>query len=120
MSTFTVRSGLAPVAGMLMYMLAFPGAAGPMPETDLEQAFYDIGVIGYCGLGSAAVDRGYRREVLRIIERDGIDKQGVNAAQSRAMTMVELEWDNRGLGGFRGWCRTDGEKAVQRFLMVPE
>ena len=114
------QSSRTSVLGALLYMFTAGGVAGPMPETDLEQAFYDIGVIGYCGLGSAAVDQGYRRTVRRIIERDGIDKQGVNAAQSRAMTMVELEWDNRGLGGFRGWCRTDGENAVRRFLEGPD
>ena len=94
--------------------------AGPRPETPLEQAFYDIGVIGYCGLGENAVTAGFQRELKRIIERDAIDEKTFNAARSRAITLVELEWDNRGLGGFRGWCRTEGENAVKRFLSVPE
>ena len=94
-------------------------SAGPMPETDIERAFYDIGVIGYCGLFNDAVSEGFRREVRRIVERDAIDEKSLNAARSRAMTMVELEWDNRGLGGFRGWCRSEGQDAVKRFLAVP-
>ena len=99
--------------------LAPVSSAGPMPKTDLERAFYDIGVIGYCGLFNDAVSAGFRREVKRIVERDAVDEQSLNAARSRAITMVELEWDNRGLGGFRGWCRSEGEDAVKRFLAVP-
>ena len=29
------------------------------------------------------------------------------------------EWQNRGLGGFRGWCRKQGQAAAQRFLAEP-
>ena len=107
--------------GVLLFglHLALVSSAGPRPETELERVFYDIGVVGYCGLVTDAVSQGFRREVRRIVERDAIDERGLNAARSRAMTLVELEWDNRGLGGFRGWCRTEGEDAVKRFLAVP-
>lgn len=107
-------------AYLLGLILTGASVAGPKPETPLEQVFYDIGVIGYCGLSGEAVAEGFRREVTRIVERDAIDKKDYNAARSRAITLVELEWDNRGLGGFRGWCRTEGETAVRRFLSTPE
>lgn len=100
--------------------LSAVAAAGPKPETPLEQVFYDIGVIGYCGLSGNTVTEGFQREVRRIVEREEINKKAFNAARSRAITLVELEWDNRGLGGFRRWCRTEGETAVRRFLSVPE
>lgn len=108
------------VAGVLW--VAFPQhpAAGPKPETELEQVLYDMGVVGYCGLSTEAVSRGFRRELDRIIHRDEIDRQDFDLARARALTMVEWEWDNRGLGGFRGWCRTEGEAAVDRFLAAPE
>lgn len=94
--------------------------AGPKPQTVLEQLFYDIGVIGYCGLSSDEVYAGFRRELDRIVEEDLADEHDLRRARNRAMTLVELEWDNRGLGGFRGWCRTEGELAVDRFMGVPQ
>ena len=105
---------------MLGLSPALVSLAGPKPETDLERAFYDIGVIGYCGFITDLVSEGFQREVKRIVERDAIDETSLQAARSRAMTMVELEWDNRGLGGFRGWCRSEGETAVKRFLAIPQ
>lgn len=105
---------------VLGLVLAGPVMAGPKPETPLEQVFYDIGVVGYCGLSENAVAEGFKREVKRIINRYALDETTVKAARARAITLVELEWDNRGLGGFRGWCRTEGENAVQRFLTAPE
>ena len=94
--------------------------AGPQPRNDLERAFYEMGVIGYCGLSSDPVNAGFQREVAQIVKRDGVEEDGIISARNRALTLVELEWSNRGLGGFRGWCRTEGETAVHRFLSVPE
>jgi hypothetical protein len=102
-------------------MLAALGAAtaclaGPKPQTNLEQVLYEMGVIGYCGLSSDAVTKGFDRELGQIIDRDNIDRLALRDAQNRVLTMVEWEWDNRGLGGFRGWCKTEGGSAVKRFL----
>ncbi len=93
---------------------------GPKPQSDLEQVLYEMGVIGYCGLSSDAVAKGFDRELGQIIDRRNIDRKGLQDAKNRVMTMVEWEWDNRGLGGFRGWCRTEGESAVKRFLSIPD
>lgn len=107
--------------GLLCVLLAAsssPVAAGPKPQNALEQVFYDMGVIGYCGLSTDPVSRGFHEQLKRIVEEGGANEQQVRTAQNRAITLVELEWDNRGLGGFRGWCRTEGQDAVDRFLDV--
>ena len=109
------RSAVAACACLFPFIVA----AGPQPENDLEQAFYDISVIGYCGLSSEPVSTGFHREVERITTRDGIDETQLRDARSRALTLVELEWANRGLGGFRAWCRTEGQAAVERFIAIP-
>jgi hypothetical protein len=31
---------------------------------------------------------------------------------------AHLEWQNRGLGGFRGWCRTEATEAAARFKAI--
>ena len=112
--------GRAVAVGMLAAVgVAATCIAGPKPQTNLEQILYDMGVIGYCGLSSDAVLAGFNRELGQIIDRDGIDRRGLKDAQNRALTMVEWEWDNRGLGGFRGWCKTEGESAAKRFRSMP-
>lgn len=95
--------------------LSTAGAAGPKPQTELEQIFYDMGVVGYCGLSSAVASRGFSRQLDELIQRQRLDSITVRDARNRALTMVEWEWDNRGLGGFRGWCSSEGKAAVERF-----
>jgi hypothetical protein len=90
-------------------------AAGPKPHTALEQIFYDMGVIGYCGLSSEPVSEGFQRQLRALVVKESVDQAQIQDARNRALTMVEWEWDNRGLGGFRGWCRSEGEAAVKRF-----
>ena len=90
-------------------------AAGPKPTTALEKIFYDMGVIGYCGLSGKTVYEGFRRQLAEITARENSDPVEIRDARNRALTMVEWEWDNRGLGGFRGWCSSEGEAAVKRF-----
>ena len=104
------------VMSIAFLTIASAFAAGPKPQTELEQVLYDMGVIGYCSLGSAAVQAGFENELNRIIARNRIDQSTLNEARNRVITMVEWEWDNRGLGGFRGWCKSEGQAAVTRFL----
>ena len=112
--------GRAVAVGMLAAVgVAATCVAGPKPQTNLEQILYDMGVIGYCGLSSDTVLAGFNRELGQIIDRDGIDRRDLKDAQNRVLTMVEWEWDNRGLGGFRGWCKTEGESAAERFRSMP-
>ena len=80
-----------------------------------EHMFYDMGVIGYCGLSTDAAIRGFHQQLEALVDRENLDPIHVRDARNRALTMVEWEWDNRGLGGFRGWCRDEGEAAVKRF-----
>ena len=64
------------------------------------------------------VRAGFSRELERLIEHNRSDEAQVREARNRALTLVELEWANRGLGGFKGWCRTEGEEAAQRFRSI--
>lgn len=115
-STNTVKPGRR--AACLVAVLAVSGAAaaaGPKPQTELEHIFYDMGIIGYCGLSSDAASRGFHQQLEALVDRENIDPIQVRDARNRALTMVEWEWDNRGLGGFRGWCRDEGKAAVERF-----
>ncbi len=99
-----------------MLLLAAAAPAEPLEGyPELSSVFYDFEVAGYCGLVTNAVGRGFRREADRLIERDGLDRETVNRLRGDAWQAAHAEWQNRGLGGFRNWCRTEGSAAARRF-----
>lgn len=108
------KLGTALLAGLFLCPAAPAEPAGPYPE--LSGIFYDFEVAGYCGLVSNSVGQGFRREANRLIERDGLDTETVNRLRGEAWQAAHAEWQNRGLGGFRNWCRTEGSAAAERFL----
>lgn len=90
-----------------------PRSESPYPE--LVRAFYDVEVAAYCGLVSDTVQSGFDHELEQIMQSQGIDDEGMQQARMQAWKEANLEWQNRGLGGFKGWCRTEGQQAVERF-----
>ncbi len=104
----------------LWILLSFAASAEPADGyPELSQVFYDFEVAGYCGLVTNSVGHGFRREANRLIERNGLDRETVNQLRGDAWQAAHAEWQNRGLGGFRNWCRTEGRAAAERFSDKP-
>lgn len=82
----------------------------------LYAAMYGYAVCEYCSLDSAMVQDGYERETAHLIAKAGLSNEIVRKVRMRAGTDADLEYGDRGLGGFRSWCRTEGLAAAQRFL----
>jgi hypothetical protein len=82
---------------------------------DLVRTLYLAEVANYCALVDENVAAGFRRERDRIIERDEVSPADYEQARSLAWKMGHAEWQNRGLGGFRNWCRTEGTQAAEFF-----
>ena len=101
-------------------VLTFPDARAierkDQEPSALFSAMYDFNVCDYCGLVSAEVYDGYRREIRSMIATGNLPDEYVHKTEVRAMAAVEEEYMNRGLGGFRLWCRMDGKAAVERFV----
>lgn len=91
-------------------------AAGSSRGADLRQVVYMYSVVEYCGLTDAEVDDGYRQEMRELTRRGGLPESTVRWLRIRGMMAADLEYGNRGLGGFRNWCRTEGAEAVRHFL----
>jgi len=91
-------------------------AEPPRPAAALYAANYGFAVSEYCGLVNFEVQDGFRRETADLIERAGLGEDAARQVRLRAWTDADLEWGNRGLGGFRNWCRTEGAAAAQRFV----
>ena len=82
----------------------------------LTATYYEFEVAGYCGLISDAVGAGFQRRVARILDDASIDQATLDRLRGEAWQAAHAEWQNRGLGGFRGWCRNEGRAAAERFL----
>lgn len=83
---------------------------------ELHAAIYDMTVCEYCGLITPEVAGGFRRRVTELVARDALSDRTVREIRIIAWTRADLEWSNRGLGGFRAWCATEGEGAARRFV----
>jgi hypothetical protein len=112
-----VRFRILVVCGTLLMSFAGPAAADPHSRgAELKQVVYMYGVTEYCGLNSAEVNDGYQRQV-RALTRDGeLPEATVRWLRIRGLVAADLEYGNRGLGGYRKWCRTEGLDAAQHFL----
>ncbi len=103
---------LAPTAELLL-LLVSPARAELDPPT--RDALRD----SYCGLVSDAVAAGFHRQERRILADTAVEQETLNNIRGKAWQAAHREWQNRGLGGFRGWCRNEGKAATGRFLSEP-
>lgn len=58
--------------------------------------------------GEAAA--GFRARRDAVLARYPFTPQLVMSARTEADKLAHREWDNRGLGGFRRWCRQDAAR----------
>jgi hypothetical protein len=113
-------SKLAPT-GFLGLLFATPVLADLDAATReaLEESYYEVEVASYCGLVSEAVAAGFHRQQQRILGGAVVPRETLDTIRGKAWQAAHWEWQNRGLGGFRGWCRKQGQAAAQRFLAEP-
>ncbi|MBM3583184.1 MAG: hypothetical protein FJX36_01820 [Alphaproteobacteria bacterium] len=86
--------------------------------TALEAAVYAYGIAEYCGLVDQAVYDGFAREVRAIVAAEGLSDDEVKSQRYNGALALEYEIGDRGLGGYRPWCREDGVAAAERFRAV--
>jgi hypothetical protein len=77
---------------------------------------YDYAVTSYCGLLTAEVEFGFKRELTSLTEQSGLTEAEAKAERIAGWVDADREWSNRGLGGYRAWCNEDGIPAARRFL----
>jgi hypothetical protein len=112
----------ATVLAVSMPTLLAPGSAsadGAMTAkriTQLYHAYYAFGVADYCGLITWEVNDGYERRIRYLLLTADIDKETERWIRISGSVEADYQFDNHGLGGFRGWCARDGQQAVREFL----
>jgi len=92
---------------------ALPEAAADEPR-DLKAVHYDMLVADQCGLADGFVIAGYRAEYAAVVVRDGLDESAQRELRLAALVAFDYEYQNRGLGGARAWCREEGTAGARR------
>ncbi len=118
--TQTTRTTQCLSAIFLFSLLNAANAQTAVVYTELSSVFYDFEVASYCGLVTDAVGNGFRRDAKKLISRDTIDSDIVTHLRGKAWQAAHAEWQNRGLGGFKNWCRNEGRAAAARFSVPPD
>ncbi len=102
-----------PEAALTVLLALVPLPAGADPYFDL---IYDYEVASFCGLIGKDVHDAFwqkRRHMEAAAERT---PEALTEVRISAMAAADLEFQNRGLGGFKPWCRKEGMLGVDRIL----
>ena len=83
---------------------------------ELVAVYYRLEVTNYCGLASAQVLAGFKVINSRLLDKYAFSKEQLNAIRGEAWAAGYKEWDNRGLGGFRRWCKNEGQRYAAEFI----
>ena len=101
--------------GVVVALAAAACVAAPSTDRqEIRRLLYDFEVASYCGLVTDDVGAGFRGKLTALVKRDGVGREEMNAMRGRAWQDAHEEWQNRGLGGFRAWCRGDARRAAER------
>jgi len=110
---------LSALAAVVPALVAGSADAADRQSSAYAQALYAMSVAEQCGMVTPRAAAGFAAVERRLIAEEGLDQDGVTGARSAAGIAFASEYQNRGLGGARGWCRTEGAEAVRRFEAVP-
>ena len=86
------------------------------PIGALQEAIYAFAVAEYCGLLNRAVAEGFHLERDWIVARDGITPERERADRIAATMAADWQYGDHGLGGYRGWCRSEAARAPSSFF----
>ncbi len=90
-------------------------AQGQAAERQIRDVVYDYAVTSYCGTLTPQVEAGFRAELAQRTEASGLSQDQAKAQRIEGWVAADLEWSNRGLGGYRAWCQSEGVDAARRF-----
>jgi len=81
-----------------------------------ESLIYDHEVAAECGLLSADARGSFRRARDDLAARSNLEPDALKALRLSAIVRAMREYDNRGLGGYKAWCKQDGKAGVARII----
>lgn len=84
--------------------------------TELLNLNYRLEVTGYCSLTTRRVAAGYLQELRALLEKFEFSESLQLEARGKGWQAANEEWMNRGLGGFKPWCRSEAQQYADAFL----
>jgi hypothetical protein len=113
-ATLALASLMVALALMPQALAGEPASAEPADP--LTAVYYRFAVVEYCGLADQDVANGFALARDRILTEQQTDDDAHRSARIAGWTAADLEWSNRGLGGYRRWCESEGYLARSGFL----
>jgi hypothetical protein len=109
----------SPIVFALLCIYASAQADEPEGTDQLVDIYYRFEVAAvYCGLADDEAIKGYYVERRQVVEKFDLDEADQLYASGQASQLAHKEWMNRGLGGFKPWCRNEGRKYADHFLKL--
>ena len=81
----------------------------------LASIYYKFEVVNYCSLVTQPVLEGFNKLNSELLSQYSFTKEELNIIRGEAWAAGYKEWDNRGLGGFRRWCKNEGVDYAREF-----
>ena len=75
---------------------------------ELVSIYYRLEVANYCGLANQQAIVGFTLQRDKLLTDHTFTPELIDSARAAAWKAGYKEWDNRGLGGFKRWCRNEG------------
>jgi hypothetical protein len=103
--------------GLYLCFCASIQADEPEGIDQLVEVYYRFEVAAvYCGLINELATKGYYFERHQIVEEFALNEAEQLHASGKASQLAHKEWMNRGLGGFKPWCRKEGREYTDGFV----
>lgn len=118
MTRFTFSISLLFILSSIPASRAADSIGLPRPKAPLSLLVYKMEVLNYCGLIDDNISKRFHYKRDQIIARESLTDEEVQKARSEGWQSGLAEWQNRGLGGFKNWCRTDGREIADYFRSI--
>lgn len=77
---------------------------------------YDFEVARFCGLVSKTVHDAFWSKRKIVEKQSGWSIEQLRQTRIRAMAAADIEYANRGLGGYKPWCQNEGKAGIARII----
>ena len=103
-------------------LVLLPGKSVPNSKVpgwdDLVSVYYRLEVTNYCGITTNNALAGFNVVRDALVSQHQFSPTQIDSIRAEAWTAGYREWDNRGLGGFRGWCKKEGKQYLEYFQSI--